>query len=59
MRKICPLAVRLTKEDRETIEQVSLREGKGASTWMREIILGHLVKIGKKKSKGPYRDYRR
>jgi len=60
MNKVCSLAIRFTAEDRNIIEKVSLDEGKGASTWIREIVSSHLIKMGKKKkSQGIIRDYRR
>ncbi len=43
------LAIRFTEEDREVIERLSLKEGMGASTWIRKTVLSYLVKIKKKK----------
>ena len=53
------LSVRFTPEDMDVIGKLAEKQSMYASTWVRYLVLRHLKFIGKKKSKGEIREYKR
>ena len=59
-KKVETLAIRFTVEDMESIDKISKKEGMWASSWVRQVVIERLIKLGhKKKGKNHIMEYGR